>query len=99
MHPRWSVLVALMAVASPAAAQGQSGSYWLITQATGRWEYRVGTGQPRRLTGSYDYLVPAGQVRCLEPDVRRCELQELEQPDGQDHQEAPRFPRTGRRMD
>jgi hypothetical protein len=80
-----SLLAALIAVASPAAGQGQSqsqsqsqgGNYWLITQATGHWEYRVGAGQPRRLTGGYDYLVPAGQVRCLESDVRRCDLQYL----------------------
>ena len=80
MCPRWSWLVALIAVASPVAGQGQSGSYWLITRVTGKWDYRVGSSQPRRLTGSYDYLVPAGRVRCLETDLRNCDLQYLSSP-------------------
>jgi hypothetical protein len=77
MHRKWWLLAALLAVAYPLAGQSQGGNYWLITRATGNWEYRVGTGPPRRLTGSYDYLVPAGQVRCLEPDLRKCDLQYL----------------------
>jgi len=54
--------------------------YWLIREFTGRWEYRVGTERPRPLSGQYETLVPEGQVRCLEPDVRTCELRFLVNP-------------------
>jgi len=73
---RW-LLVALLVVVSPTAGLGQSKSYWLIKEASGRWEYRAGTGEQRQLTGKYDSLYPDGHVRCLETDLRRCELRYL----------------------
>lgn len=80
MHTNRWLLAALLFVVHPVAATGQSRGYWLIGQATGRWEYRVGQGDSRELTGKYDYLVPAGEVRCLEEDLRRCELRYLIDP-------------------
>jgi hypothetical protein len=74
------LLVALLVIASPMGGLGQSASYWLIKEATGRWEYREGTGEPRELTGKYDCLKPGGQVRCLDTDLRRCELRYLTDP-------------------
>ena len=65
----------VMAVSVPGSAEGDN--YWLVTQITGRWEYRVGTDKARQLTGRYEPLAPEGQVRCLEPDLRRCELRYL----------------------
>jgi len=76
---RW-LLVALLVVASPTAGLGQSKSYWLIKEASGRWEYRAGTGEQRQLAGNYDKLDTDGQVRCLETDLRRCELRYLSDP-------------------
>ena len=80
MYTCRTVLVALLVVASPALVLGQGGSYWLIKDVAGRWEYREGTGERRPLTGKYDHLVTNGQVRCLETDLRRCELRYLIDP-------------------
>jgi len=80
MHTyRW-LAATLLLVALPVAAPAQGRGYWLIGQVEGRWEYRVGQGGPREITGTYDCLVPAGEVRCLEEDVRRCELRFLTDP-------------------
>ena len=74
------LLIVLFLAAAPVAGQSQSGNYWLIKEASGTWEYRLGTGEPRPLTGKYDCLFPDGQVRCLDTDLRRCELRYLTDP-------------------
>ena len=81
MSTRRCVLVALLLAVSPMGGRGQSGNYWLITQATGKWEYRTGPDDRRQLTGKYDCLIPDGEVRCLETDLRRCELRYLTDPE------------------
>lgn len=40
----------------------------------------MGTKEARPITGRYDYLEPAGEVRCMEKDVRLCELRYLIDP-------------------
>jgi hypothetical protein len=74
------VVLALLVAASPQASWGQSSGYWLIGEITGRWEYRVGTAAPEPLTKRYTALVPAGQLRCQETDLARCELRFLVDP-------------------
>jgi hypothetical protein len=71
------LLGVLVVAACPASLAGQSDNYWLIVQVTGQWEYRIGDEEARQLTGEYEPLSPAGQVRCLEPDVSTCELRYL----------------------
>ena len=74
------LLIALFLAASPVVVQGQNDSYWLIGQVVGRWEYREAGGRPRPLSGKYDCLLPAGEVRCLEADARNCQLRYLSSP-------------------
>ena len=74
------VFAALLVAALPAVSQAQGAGYWLIGQAAGRWEYRIGQEAAREITGKYDYLVPAGEVRCLEDNLRSCELRYLVDP-------------------
>ena len=72
----WGVLVAV----SSADAGAQTESYWLIKETRGRWEYVVGDAPPRKLSGQYEPIVAAGRVRCLEPDLKSCELRYLIDP-------------------
>lgn len=74
------LLTAVVLAVSPMTASGQSDNYWLVKEVTGRWEYRVGTEQPRQLTGGYEVLEPKGEVRCLDAGVSRCELRYLIDP-------------------
>ncbi len=80
---RWFLLVLLLS-AAPAAAQPAGDAFWLIGQISGRWEYRDGPdGRERQLTGKYDSLPQSGEVRCLETDLRKCELRYLASPRSQ----------------
>jgi len=74
------VLIALNVALLQAVLAAQGSSYWLVTKVTGRWEYRVGVEKPRVLTGQYEPVFPAGEVRCLEPDLQQCELRYLVNP-------------------
>ncbi len=74
------VLFGLIMASLPVSVFGQGANYWLIEQATGRWEYRVGTEKPRKVTGPYDPIFPQGEVRCLEADLQACELRFLVNP-------------------
>ena len=81
MTPYRCFVIGLVLAASPAMAQTPGEPYWLIGQITGSWEYRDSpAGQARELAGKYDYLLPGGEVRCLEVDVRKCELRYLSNP-------------------
>jgi len=91
------VLAALLMTAFPAASQGQSAGYWLIGQVGGKWEYRIGQEAGREITGEYDYLVPSGEVRCLEDDLRRCELRYLADPRSGATRKLPVQPRQNGR--
>ena len=96
MHTHRRFLFALLLIAFPSAVQGRGPGYWLIGQVTGRWEYRLAQGEALELTGKYDYLVPAGEVRCLEADLRGCELRFLSDPPSGANQETSRPTPAGR---
>jgi hypothetical protein len=74
------LMIALLVSSSAWPGRGQTRDYWLIKGTRGSWEYRMGTKEPRPITGRYDYLEPAGEVRCMEKDVRLCELRYLIDP-------------------
>lgn len=74
------LMIAFLVSASAWSGRGQTRDYWLIKGARGSWECRIGTQKPRPITGRYDYLEPADAVRCMEKDVRLCELRYLSDP-------------------
>ncbi len=71
------LMIALLVSSSAWSGRGQARDYWLIKGTKGSWEYRMGTMESRPITGRYDFLEPAGEVRCMEKDVRLCELRYL----------------------
>lgn len=80
MTPRRSFLIGLLLAASQASAQTPSEAYWLVGQIKGSWEYRDAAGRERPVKGKYDSLQTSGEVRCMETDLRQCELRYLNDP-------------------
>ena len=74
MHTHRRFLIALLLMTFPSAVQGQGPRLLAHRPGHRQVEYRLAQGEARELTGKYDYLVPAGEVRCLEADLRGCEL-------------------------
>jgi hypothetical protein len=70
-------LIAFFVSAAAQPGHGQTSDGWLIKGAKGLWEYRMVTKEIHPITGRYDYIQPAGEVRCMEKDVRICELRYL----------------------